>query len=169
MSDALRRDGLRVEVVRRAETFARLEVADPTSGQAGSADLAADFRGRQPVLLPVGPVLAEADAVASKVTAVFSRGYARDNLDLAGILESGRYSRNDLVELAASVDAGFSRGGFAEALAAVDRFSDSEFTRYGVDDARVAQVRDAMREWSQQLLREVSLDDPSREGPGTGL
>ncbi len=58
----------------------------------------------------IGPVLAEADAVASKVATVFSRGYARDYLDLAGILASGRYSFDQLMAMAKAVDAGFTTG-----------------------------------------------------------
>jgi hypothetical protein len=77
-------------------------------------DRAGDYRKEAPVRLSVGPVLAETDAVATKVAAVFSRGYARDYLDLAGILDSGRFTRDTLIDLAASVDAGFSRGWFAE-------------------------------------------------------
>lgn len=64
----------------------------------------------------IGPVLAEADAVASKVATVFSRGYARDHLDLAGILASGRNSRDQLMAMAKAVDAGFTTGWFAERL-----------------------------------------------------
>ena len=85
MVEAYRREGLDVIVARRAETFARLEATEPASGRAGAVDLAADVRGSDPVELSIGPVLAESDAVASKVAAVFSRGYARDYLDLAGI------------------------------------------------------------------------------------
>src|SRR5579875_54151 len=142
VAEAYRQQQLEVNIVRQADTFARLEVSDPATGQAGSVDLAGDYRQEEPVRLSVGPVLAETDAVATKVAAVFSRGYARDYLDLAGILDSGRFSRETLIDLAASADAGFSRGWFAEALAAVDRFDDDQFLRYGVGAERVA--HDAM-------------------------
>lgn len=101
-------------------------------------DLAGDYRKEEPVRLSVGPVLAETDAVATKVAAVFSRGCARDYLDLAGILESGRFSRDALIDLATSVDAGFSRAWLAAALGAVDRFEDDQFLRYGISAERVA-------------------------------
>lgn len=149
--EAYRREGLHVVVVQQAETFARLEAADPESGSAGSVDLAADVRVNEPVTLSIGPVLAESDAVASKVAAVFSRGYARDYLDLAGILASGRYSRDQLMAMGRSADAGFTPGWFAQALAGVDRFSDDEFSRYGVDADHIAAVKETMRSWSTQL------------------
>jgi hypothetical protein len=151
VSEAFRCEGLRVDLARRAETFARIEVTDPTSGQRGAVVLAADYRNHQPVMLSVGPVPAEPDAVATKVAAVFSRGLARDYIDLAAILDNGRYSREQLMDLAAGVDAGFSKGWFAEALAAIDRFEDADFTRYGIDVDRVARIRGVMRDWSQQL------------------
>lgn len=78
VTEAYRREGLTVDLARRADTFARLEVSDPASGQAGAVDLAADHRGHEPVILSVGPVLDESDAVATKVATVFSRGLARD-------------------------------------------------------------------------------------------
>ncbi len=167
LADAYRQQRLKVEIVRQADTFARLEVSDPTTGQAGSVDLAGDYRKEEPVQLSVGPVLAESDAVAAKVAAVFSRGYARDYLDLAGILESGRFSRDTLIDLAASVDAGFSRGWFAEALAAVDRFEDDQFLRYGVSPEHVARVRTLMRDWSRELQGGIARDEgrPPNVGP----
>jgi hypothetical protein len=71
-------------------------------------------------------------AVASKTAAIFSRGEARDYLDLAGILASARHDREELMTLAARVDGGFDRQSFAQALAGVDRFPDQEYGRYGL-------------------------------------
>ncbi len=149
--DADRNEGLRVDIVRQAEAFARLEVIDETSGMAGSVDLAADYRMEPPVVMDFGPVLAESDAVAAKVAAVFSRGYARDYIDLAGILGSGRFSQKDLLDLGVSADGGFTRARFVEALTAIERFGDDEFTRYGIDPEDVKIVRTTIYKWSQEL------------------
>jgi hypothetical protein len=164
--EAYRREGLDVVVARQAETFARLEATEPASGRAGAVDLAADVRGSDPVGLSIGPVLAESDAVASKVAAVFSRGYARDYLDLAGILASGRYSRDRLMAMAQMVDAGFTTGWFAQALAGVDRFSDDQFTRYGVNPDQIAAVRATMRSWSAELTEMPAAPRPAAQSPG---
>ncbi len=169
VAEAYRQQQLEVNIVRQADTFARLEVSDPATGQAGSVDLAGDYRKEEPVRLSVGPVLAETDAVATKVAAVFSRGYARDYLDLAGILDSGRFSREALIDLAASADAGFSRGWFAEALAAVDRFDDDQFLRYGVGAERVAHVRALMRDWSRELQDGIAQEEGRRPGVSPDL
>lgn len=165
--DAYRQAGLDVTVVQQAGTFVRLQVVDPDSNRAGSVDLAADRRGRNPARLSIGPVLAESDAVATKVATVFSRGEARDYLDLAGIIDSGRYSRDRLLAMAADVDPGFTPRLFAEALAAVDRFPDEQFTSYGVDAKRIAAVRETMRSWSTELTEQLSRTPPGGDGPRT--
>lgn len=167
--DAYRRDGLEVSVTRQAETFARLQVADPRDAMGATVDLAADVRRLEPVQLSIGPVLAERDAVASKVGAVFSRGEARDYLDLAGILASGRFSRGELMSLGREADPGFTKAWFAEALAGVDRFPDAKFAEYGVDAKEIARVRDSMRGWSQDLAREIERERTTNDPPEAGL
>jgi hypothetical protein len=163
--DAYQRHGLEVAVVRRADTFARMRVHDPETGRLGEVDLAADYRGHEPDTLTIGPVLAEADAVASKVATVFSRGYARDYLDLAAILASGRFAKDELLEMARQVDAGFTDQGFAEALAAVDRLPDDEFARYGADPPAIAAVREAMAGWSRGLVGSLGSRDLGHGAP----
>jgi len=178
VSGAYRRVGLDVSTTRRAETFARLQVTDSRLRRTATVDLAADFRRLDPVNLSVGPVLAERDAVASKVGAAFSRGEARDYIDLAGILDSGRFTRQELMHLGAEADQGFSTAWFGEALAAVDRFPDDDFAGYGVDAATIIHVRETMKAWSRELEQGVerahvtpeaeprsTLDDAKRRRP----
>lgn len=151
VSEAYRKVGLEVSTTRRAETFARLEVTDPRVVRTATVDLAADVRRLDPVNLSVGPVLAEPDAVASKVGAAFSRGEARDYIDLVGILDSGRFTREELIQLGAEADPGFTKEWFSEALAGVDRFPDGEFAGYGIDAATISHIRETMRAWSREL------------------
>lgn len=110
-------------------------------------------------------MLAERDAVASKVAAVFSRGEARDYLDLAGILDSGRFTREELIRLGSKADRGFSKGWFAEALAGVDRFPAEDFAGYGVDSERIGQVKETMRSWSRALQAEIAREPVSPSAP----
>ncbi len=65
----------------------------------------------------------------------------------------------------ALVDAGFTTGWFAEALAGVDRFADAEFSRYGVSPEQIAAVRETMRSWSAELAdrsTRAQADDAAR-------
>lgn len=62
VAEAYRLEGLESLVVRQAETFARLQAVDPGTEAVSSVDMAADFRGHEPVELSMGLVLAEPDA-----------------------------------------------------------------------------------------------------------
>ncbi|MGH9128353.1 MAG: nucleotidyl transferase AbiEii/AbiGii toxin family protein [Acidimicrobiales bacterium] len=145
--------GLEVALLRQAETFARMRVSDHRTEQSGLVDLAADQRDHQTVRVLDVQVIAEPDAVATKVATVFSRGAARDYIDLAGILASRRYGREELLVLGAQADGGFTRGYFAQALAGVGRLSDDDFTPYGLDGQEIAQMRKTMHSWSVDLLQ----------------
>ena len=166
VSRRLQTEGLEFAIVRRGETFARFQVDDPGSGRTGLMDLAADFRDHEPVRLEIGPVLSEDDAVASKVAATFSRGEARDYLDLAEVLASQRYRKDELISLAARADAGFSLQIFSDALASVDRFPDEEFERYGVSSEQIKRTRAAMKTWSAELKRQLEREIRDRGSPG---
>ena len=54
--------------------------------------------------------------MANKVCALFGRALPRDFLDVDATLMSGRYTREQLLELAAAADHGFDPLIFAEAL-----------------------------------------------------
>jgi hypothetical protein len=64
------------------------------------------------------------------------------------------------MDLAAGVDAGFSPGWFAQALANVDRFPDEEFAVYGIGVDRIERVREIMRGWSRELASELHQPKP---------
>jgi hypothetical protein len=95
----LRDAGLSCTRSRTAPLFARLIVSGATDEMV-AVDLAVDWRMEPPVRLEVGPVLAVPDAVGNKVAAVFSRGEARDFLDLDAIRESHLYSDETLLNQA---------------------------------------------------------------------
>jgi hypothetical protein len=111
---ALEEQGMKVTVVARDETFARLLVADPAAdGEPDKVEVAADWRSNAPVMLEIGPVLHADDAVANKMAALYGRALARDFLDVDAILASGRYTPERLLDLAAAADTGFDKQLFA--------------------------------------------------------
>jgi hypothetical protein len=73
-----------------------------------------------------------------------------------GVLTSGRYTRSDLIRLAADHDPGFEPAMFAEALAAVDRVADSAFAVYDLGPAEAAALRGRLTGWAGELRDEVS-------------
>src|SRR5579875_4217775 len=95
-------------------------------------------------------------------------GEARDYLDLAAIVASGRYRQDELLALGAQADAGFQQDISAQALAAVDRFPDEEFASYGADASHVAAARETVRNWSRKLReprQQGTAGSPDRTAP----
>jgi Nucleotidyl transferase AbiEii toxin, Type IV TA system len=146
LAAAYRADGHDVAVVRQAPEFVRLVVSRRTS-----VDLARDYRSRPAVRLDLGPVLDLEDAAGSKVATIYGRAAAKDFLDLQELLGSG-FTAERLLELGDRREAvPLDRRIFAAQLASVDRIADAEFTRYGVEPARVAELRSTMLAWSEKL------------------
>jgi hypothetical protein len=135
-----------------AETFARLTVTDLSDGTEEKVELAVDWRAHNPVQLDLGPVLHVDDAVANKVCALFGRALPRDFLDVDAALTSGRYTREELLELAANADHGFDRLLFADAIGALTQITDTAFAEYHAEPNMVADMRRRFAQWSQELL-----------------
>lgn len=150
LGTALTAAGYAVETLRRAATFARL-VARTSDGAALEVDLAADWRSSEPVTLAVGPVLALADAVGSKLGALYSRAETRDFLDVDAIRRSGRLTDAQLLTILADRDPGFDRRAFAGQLDLVRQATDGEAERYGVNAEQLADVRQRLTAWAQEL------------------
>jgi hypothetical protein len=134
-----------------AETFIRLTLAGPEGGTEEKVELSVDWRAHDPVQLAVGPVL-HADAVANKVCALFGRALPRDFLDVDAAVMSGRYTREQLLELAAEADHGFDRLLFADALGALTQITDAAFAEYRTDPGTIADMRHRFAQWRRELL-----------------
>ncbi|WP_460654098.1 nucleotidyl transferase AbiEii/AbiGii toxin family protein [Kribbella endophytica] len=152
---AYRADGLKAEVVRQAPLFARVVVGDEAK-----ADLGADLRQFPPVRMEVGPVLAEQDAVGSKVGTVYTRLEPRDFMDVQAVLDSGRYDTDALLALADRREVTpLDRPMFAGQLRAGSRLPEAGFARYGATPDLIARIRSTANEWAEQLGR---ADDSRR-------
>ena len=93
--------GYAVAVTQQFDTFARLSVTDPAlPDHPYKVELAANWRALPPVMMDVGPVLHIDDVVAGKMSALFTRAEPRDFLDVDAAIESGRYTREQLLDLA---------------------------------------------------------------------
>ncbi|MGL4174120.1 MAG: nucleotidyl transferase AbiEii/AbiGii toxin family protein [Actinomycetota bacterium] len=100
LTAAYERDGLTVSVRTRADLFVNLDVHDAATGESSELQLGWDYREFPPARLDIGPVLNERDAVANKMTALFSRGEVRDFIDIDTVVTSGRFSGEDVLALA---------------------------------------------------------------------
>lgn len=147
---ALRENGYTVDVVRRADQFARLDVTS-ADGYRFDVDMGVDWRAHDPVTLEVGPVLALDDAIANKVGALYSRGEARDFLDVDAIRRSGRFTDDELMASAVNHDPGFDRTIFADQVDLVDQVRPVDVQDYGYSAEDLAGVRERMHAWSSEL------------------
>jgi hypothetical protein len=115
------------------------------AGQQTMLQMAYFARTRGPVTMHVGPVLDIEDLAGWKTVALASRVEPRDYVDTAAAL--GRYTIDQLIELAKHLDQGLSDRDFADVGRQLDRMPDGLFARYGLTPADVATVRDRFREW----------------------
>ena len=127
---ALEVAGYKVSVIMSAETFTRLTLASPEGGAEEKVEL----------------------AVANKVCALFGRALPRDFLDVDAAITSGRYTREELLELAAEADHGFDRLLFADALGALTQITDAAFAEYRADPGMIADMRHRFAQWRRELL-----------------
>lgn len=67
-------------------------------------------------------------------------------------ITSGRYTREQLLELAANADRGFDRLLFADALGALTQITDTAFAEYRADRASVADMRHRFAQWRSELI-----------------
>jgi hypothetical protein len=152
--DAYRADGLDVQTdtynPALEPTFARLVVSD--GRDISKVELLADRRANDPRHLSIGPVLHPDDAVANKMCALYGRAEARDFVDVDAAIRSGRYSRDRLFALAATVDPGFDRHMLAGMLTRADVHADSQFAAYGVTGTDLDCLRARFAEWRNELL-----------------
>jgi len=152
--EAYRGDGLDVRVELQYDTFARLTVTD---GQHTSkVELGVDWRANEPVRMAVGPVLHPDDAVANKMAALYGRAFARDFIDVDAAVQSGRYNRETLLQLAEQADSGFGRRVFAAAIGQAHVLDDDDFAPYGVHGEQLNGLRTRFAAWRAEITDSTS-------------
>lgn len=121
---ALTQAGFEVSRLRDTGAFSRLRVRDPGSIWVLEVDFAVNWRADPPVRMSLGLVLSERDAVARKLSAVYSRGEVRDFLALG-----------------AEHDVGFDQSMFAEQLSRITLIDPVEAEEYGLGSEAFQQVQ----------------------------
>jgi hypothetical protein len=89
--------------------------------------------------------------------ALFNWWAPRDFLDVDVILASGRYTRDQLLELAAERNPGFSVAMFAESLSFLRRIPNRDLTSYGVTDVDIEAMRLRFADWRGRLAGSACL------------
>jgi len=131
-------------------------------GQEMLLQLAYFDRGRQPVVMDLGPVLDLEDAVGGKVCALASRVEPRDYADVAAAL--GRYSPAQLIGFARRLDPGLGGEDFAYAGQELDQLDDRVFAEIGLSPQQVATLRDRFTAWPRDA-QAAGREPPRGCGP----
>ncbi|MFT3886690.1 MAG: nucleotidyl transferase AbiEii/AbiGii toxin family protein [Arachnia sp.] len=149
---ALDAAGLMVTDKRVRPLFVDIEVADPNTGERSDLQLGMNYREFPPHRINIGPVLDVRDAVAAKMSALWSRGEARDFIDIAAVLESGRFSAAEILALADEQEATpMERQLLVQQFGAAARWSKAEYARYGVDAAGRERIIARFAAWATEL------------------
>lgn len=96
----------------------------------------------------VGPTYPLDELAARKLLALFGRAEARDFVDVHVLSE--RFDLDQLLEIAARLDAGFTPTVLRDMLAAHRRFTDDDLAELGGDPPRIRAFADG---WRAQLAR----------------
>lgn len=146
----LREAGHDVAVLRRVDQFARLEVTT-ADGHQVDINMGVDWRGAEPVVLAIGPVLSLEDAVGNKLGALYTRAYARDFLDVDAIRASGKFTDAELIRAAIERDPGFAVSMFVTQLELVHRVFPEQVSQYNVDADQLDGVKSRFDVWASKL------------------
>ena len=156
----LREAGHSVDEIRRVDQYARLHVTT-VAGQWVDIDLGVDWREGEPVTLDIGPVLSLQDAIGNKISALYSRGEARDYLDVDAIRASGKFTDAQLISSAKDRDPGFEVPLFVAQLEQVHRIAPERAADYGYDAMRLESIMQRFDKWAAKLRSEVAEAETS--------
>lgn len=140
----------RVEVRAKYATFAQLLV---TADDAQVAiDLGLDYRSLAPQSMSVGPVLSLRDAAGGKMATLYSRGLPRDFLDVDAIIQSGKFARSELIEMADIMEATpMDRRALAGRLRMIVSIQVDEFTSYCATVGQIEAMTSRYLEWADDI------------------
>jgi len=124
-------------------------------------------RGREPVIMDIGPVLALEDVVGGKVCALASRIEPRDYADVAAALT--RYGPSQLIRCAQRLDPGLTGRDFADAGLRLGQMKDTTFAGVGLSQADVTAPQDRFAGWPRDagaIDRQLQAGNPAEPQPG---
>jgi len=177
MTAALESVGYTVEITRQYDEFASVTVG--RDDDAVVIDLGLDWWENSPAIIDVGPVLSLKDSVASKLLAVYSRGYARDYLDAYSIIASGRFTHKQLITLCQRRDPNVDLPLLATSMARHRTLPTTDYTRYGLPQDELPKLSSTLLDFARTIHRSsasatesvepVDLIGPGSAGPGIDL
>jgi len=177
MTDALEDSGYTVEITRQYDEFASVTVGHDE--EAVVIDLGLDWWENSPAIIDIGPILSLKDSVASKLLAVYGRGYARDYLDAYSIITSRRFTHQELIRLCQRRDPNLDLPMFAASIARHRTLATTEFTKYGLSPRELPALSSTLLSFAETIHKTTQnpsaahnaadLIGPGNPGPGPEL
>jgi hypothetical protein len=145
-------EGLAVHDNRIGQTFADFSVTDGKTQETSSIQLGVNYREFTPATFEVGPVLDVRDAVAGKMSALWSRGETRDFIDIDAVVRSGRFSRDEVLAIGDRQEAlPFDRAMLADRFRSVRAKSPESFEAYEVGEAWRLSIVEHFLDWADEI------------------
>ncbi|MFJ3405692.1 nucleotidyl transferase AbiEii/AbiGii toxin family protein [Promicromonospora sp. NPDC090134] len=133
-------------------TFADVNVTDPVTGESSDVQIGANYRAFQPSRLAVGPVLDVRDAVAGKMSALWSRGETRDFIDIDAVVGSGRFTRDEVLAIGDEQESlPFDRAMLADRFRSVQDKSPESFEAYEVGEDGRKEIVGRFLDWADEI------------------
>ena len=133
-------------------TFADVNVTDPVTGESSDVQIGANYRAFQPSRLAVGPVLDVRDAVAGKMSALWSRGETRDFIDIDAVVGSGRFTRDEVLAIGDEQESlPFDRAMLADRFRSVQDKSPESFEAYEVGEDWRKEIVSRFLDWADEI------------------
>jgi hypothetical protein len=177
MTEALEDSGYTVEITRHYDGFASVAVGHDE--EAVVIDLGLDWWENSPAIIDIGPILSLKDSVASKLLAVYGRGYARDYLDAYSIITSRRITHQELITLCQRRDPHLDLPMFAASITRHRALPTTEFTKYGLPPRELPTLSSTLLNFAETIHKAIQdpsaahnapdLIGPGNAGPGPEL
>lgn len=160
LATALRAGGRTVALHAVTPLSAQLTVTDPDSGEPCELALHKEAFWQPPVLTAYGPALSLEDAVGTKIRALYDRGAAVDLIDARAA--AARFSFPDLEDLGRRhAHDPFDLPTLQSRLTGTDWYPDHAFTRYGLEEAQITDLRTWAQHWSTDIAERLLEDGAS--------
>lgn len=133
-------------------TFADFNVTDDATQETSSIQIGVNYREFTPARFEIGPVLDVRDAVAGKMSALWSRGETRDYIDIDAVVLSGRFARADVLAIGDRQEAlPFDRGMLADRFRGAQDKAVAEFEAYEVGPEWRAEIIQRFLDWADEI------------------
>jgi len=152
---ALEQAGLIVTPIKVNGTFADIKISDPSTGESSPMQLGMNYRDYPPVQIDIGPALDTRDAVAGKMSALWSRAEVRDFIDIYNVVQSGAMTREQVLEIGDAQEAEpFDREVLVNQLQSIADRASSDWQRYLIEEPEKSAIINWYTQWADDLSHE---------------